>query len=341
MTADASYLGFAKQTAKGTPNTTDGAFKYLLFNEGAYGPNNIFLPLDKEIGGGALLRSMVKVGVTSGGALTIIPRPSTLGDFLYGALGEVATTGAGPDYVHTFTMPADQFAAPYYTVRYAPGFLWGEQYQDCRFNLLTMSWRGADFVRGAVGNLGGLPAKVSTAAWSPATKVDGGPQFLAPLGLIELPTGTPAKVLAGSFVAGMGIPLDEQFIVGSYVPDDFNIVGRTFILNLTVKITDATLYTKIMYDPAGGNAWAASIFREALITLRFDSDQNADTATPYRFTIAANGQAGTPNVAWSAQPIALRAGRNVLMNMTGAFLADPTGAFEPITIALTNTTVSY
>ena len=76
---EGSFLGLAKQSAKGTPNATHADFKYLLVREGAFGVNNISIPLDPEVGGGAFLRSVVKVGANNGGALDVIPRPESLG----------------------------------------------------------------------------------------------------------------------------------------------------------------------------------------------------------------------------------------------------------------------
>jgi hypothetical protein len=342
--AEGSFYGLAKQTAKGTPNTTDASFKYLLFNEGGISPNNMILPLDPEVGGGALIRNVQKVGVTAGGALSFIPRPATLGMFLNGLLNDVSTVdNADGSYTHTFTLGSDHFAAPYYTVRSAPGNLWGEQHQDVRVTSLALSWRGANFVRGQVGLIGGLPAKVSTAAWNALTYVDGGPQFIAPLGDIELPSATDIKVLGGSFVAAAAIPLDEQMIVGSYSPDDLDIVSKSFMIQMAVKISDGDLYTKMMIDPDGGNAWVAEIFKEADFKLEFSSDQEAASGVPYKISIAANGEnqaSGDANVAWSAQPVSVRAGRNLIMNVTGTFLADPL-AGDPISVELTNQTASY
>ena len=340
MTAsERSYVGLAKQTAKGTPNTTDASFVYFLFSEGSVGPQNLVIPLDQEVGGGAMLRSVIKAGVSSMGAFTIIPRPHSLGHFLLGALGEAATpTGGPPDYTHVFSMPADQFSAPYWTIRSAPGNIWGETFQDCRIASLNLSWRAADYLRGAVTFVGGLPTpNVSMASWSCATYVDKGPQFIAPLSDIELPTATNAKVLSGAIMMGMQIPMDEQWITGSYSPDDFDINQRAFSVTLALKVTDATLYNKMSYDPANGAAWVADMFKEADIKLYFASDQLADTGTPFSLNIAANGESGADaNLYWSATPIALRAGRQVTMAVTGIFTASAVVA-EPITVTLVNT----
>jgi hypothetical protein len=287
-----------------------------------------------------MLRSLVKVGVTSGGVFTFIPRPESIGHFLLGALGNVGAAtqiDTSAAYSHAFDLGTDQFAAPYFTIRSSPGGLWGETFQDSRVAALGLNWKAADYVRASVALLGGTPTpNVSTAAWTAASLVDSGPQLLAPLGVVELPTGTSAKVLSGSFAAGMDIPLDEQWITGSYEPDDFDINQRSFTLTLAVKLTDGSLYEKIMYDPAAGGAWAASVFKEANINLQFVSDQEADTGYPYSILVEANGSTGAAaNVAWSATPIRLRAGTQVTMAVTGTFLADP-AAGQPITVTLTN-----
>ena len=85
--ANASLFGIAKQVAKGTPNVTDNDFTYLLFNQGGVSPNNVVVPLDEEVGGGAMLRDMKKMGVYSGGGVEMIPRPKSLGHLLLGAAG--------------------------------------------------------------------------------------------------------------------------------------------------------------------------------------------------------------------------------------------------------------
>ncbi len=344
MTAsEGSFLGFAKQAAAGTPNVTDNDFEYILFTEGGMGPEPMTIPLDPEVGGGALLRDVVKVGVVSRGQFSFVPRPSSLGRMLYGALGTVATTDdpASLTYSHEFKLGANQFAAPYNTVRVAPGNLWGESFQDCRFNSLSLAWRGANFLRAQAGVVGGLPSKVTTTTWDALAKVDGGPQFLSPVSHIEVPTATALKVLSGSFTAGMNIPLDEQWVTGSYSPDAMDITQRAYQLNLVVKITDDALYKKAMYDPAGGAAWAAAMFREANIKVQFNSTVMADLAVPYSLTITANGASGAgANVVWSAQPVNIKAGKQITMALRGTFLADPAGG-EPVKVTLVNKVASY
>jgi hypothetical protein len=345
MTAsEKSFLGLAKQVDKATPNATDGSYTYLLFSRGTAGVQPINVPLDPEVGGGALLRDLVKAGYTSMAALEFIPRPESLGHMLLGALGaETLTPGGAPEtgYEHVFTLPAaaaSQFDAPYYTVRYAPGGMWAEQFDTCRFSALSLAWRAAHFVRGQVALLGGKAQKMASSAWTTTAAPDKTPPFITPTAEVQLHDGAQLadiKTLSGSFTAGMQIPLEEQMLVGKYLPDDFDITSRTFALSLVLKITDATLYSKMTYDPAGGANWTANLMRESRINLSF----KGNTPIPgtgdvdYSLKIEADGAAGG-NVVWSAQPIGLRPGAQVLMAVTGLFLQNNTT--PPVKITLHN-----
>jgi hypothetical protein len=288
-----------------------------------------------------MLRDMKKVGITSGGGLTFIPRADTIGHFLMGALGSsaapVAEGGSVTAKRHIFKFAADQFSLPYYTVRSSPGGLWGEQFKSMRMAALSFNWQAANFVRASAALMGLRPTKVTTTSW--AASADSGPQFITTEEKIEVPTASEIKVLSGALNIVNSMPLDEQWVVGSYDPDDLDVVSRAITLSLAIKITDATLYSKMMYDPAGGNDWVTGMFREGNIKLTFKSDVLADTAIPYELTFKANGGAGAAgNVVWSAEPIAVRAGRTLVMGMTGVFLADD----DPITVELVNlNTVQY
>ena len=344
--ANNSFVGLAKQTAKGTIQATDNLFKYIMFKNGSIAPNSQFLPSDDGIGGGALQSDVAKVGVFSAGAFELIPRPDTLGRFLIGALGKCAapvidppTTGAG--YKHVFTFNTDQYDVPYFTVRSAPGGVWGETFKDMRISALGLNWRAADYIRGAVQMIGGTPTpSVNMGTWSAADAVDRTPALLAPTTTISTLEGVALKVLRGQFVIGNSIPLDEQWITGSYSPDGFDIVQRQATVAMLVKIDSESLYKKIAYDAAAGAAWTADILKEADFSLTFASPQVYDTASPYKMVVKANASALNPNVAWSVEPIALQDGRSLTMAITGTFLASSDG--EPITVELYNdTAVQY
>lgn len=333
-----SILGLAKQSAQGAVGTV---FKYLLYNQGSVAPNNVVLPLDIEIGATSpLISSMVKTGVTGAGAVEFIPRPDTLAYLMNGLLGEdnmtAGVAAAVGTYSHALSFNHDDaWDVPYFTAVHAPGGMWADQILDCRISAVGLSWKAANFLRGQVGFSGGLPSKVSVPT---GITTDTGPQFLTALSSIELPTATAAKVISGSFMAGNAIPLDEQWIVGSYSPDNFDITTRAFSINLVVKITDATLYTMMMYDPAGASAWAAGLMKEGDFKLKFVSDKLiGTTAIPYSVQISADST--SDNVVWAADPIAVRAGKQVIMSMTGVFL-NTLSAAKPVVVTVVNDTAT-
>jgi hypothetical protein len=259
-------------------------------------------------------------------------------------------------YSHEFTLSQfDNFDAPWFTGRFSPGGAWGEQYVDSRFNTLGLEFRAANYLNGALGFIGITPSKVaSTNSWNALDYVDSGPQFLAPLADIQLPSGTTLCVLQGAFAAAMQIPLDEQYCVGSYYPESLDLVARQFSINMVVKVTDETLYNQMQYDPnfsSGASAWVAEIFRNANFKLEFVSDQDAAVVkpsgssadyNPYKLNINGNMLTGDDaNVLWSVAPINLKAQRQVLMNISGMFTASPVSASDPIKFTLVNREVSY
>lgn len=337
--SDRSLLGIARQTGKGAPVTIDGSFDYLLFTRGALGANSLTIPLDMEIGGAPVLRDVVKVGVHSMGSFEFIPRPHTLGHLLHGVTGRAAAPveiDASAAFTHAFTLPADGFDAPYFTFRSAPGKLWGEVLEDCRMTALGLQWRGANFVRGQAAFTGLTPNPSSAApVWNPSPP-DQSPPFITPVSTIEIPDGSNVKCLAGSFLATVAIPMDQQWIVGSYSPDDLDIVQKAYVLNLTLKVANADLYNRMVYDGSGVvAAWTAEVMKEASFHIEFQSAESAGSGNhPFSLTIEGNGAAAPGgNVAWSAQPVGLRAGTQVVLNATGVFLAD---AAQTIQLTLVN-----
>lgn len=331
-------VGLAKQVDKATINSTDNAFKYFMFNQGGMAPNNQYIPADDGIGAGSLTPDVDKGGVFSAGAFQFVPRPTILGDFLTGVLGAAAEPvegfgGAVTAKKHVIGFAADEFSVPYYTFRASPGGLWGETFKACRIASLALNWRAADRVRAQMAVIGGTPTpSVNTATWSP--EPDTKPGFLAPTTSISGFSYANLKVMRGSVVFGNNIPLDEQWITGSYEPDDFDLVTRQIVVSLLIKVVDETLYKKMTYDAAGGSAWTAALLKDASLTIDFKSAQMIEGTQPYQLTIEANGSATSPNIAWTVQPIGLQSGRIVTMLATGTFLKSVDG--DPVTVTLYN-----
>lgn len=341
--AENTKFGVALQTAAGAPNITEGSFDYLLYSEGALGPQNMIIPTDPEVGGGAMISDLKKVGISSAGAINFIPRAKSIGKLLYAALGKQDTPAAVPPgseaYAHTFNFGDDQFDLPYLTVRYAPGNLQGEIFKDCRIAALNFSWQAANFLRAQVAFIGKKPELAASVGWNPSlANLDNSPQFMTTAGSGSAGAANPLKMISGSLSIINSIPLDEQMVVGSYEPDALDVVSRAITLQVVVKVSDAALYKKVMYDPAGGTEWVPAIMKDVLTAFEFKSDQNADAtnAVKYALSFADNMSATDGNVAWTAQPLATRAGKTIVMALSGMFLADT----NPFTAKLTNRVVA-
>ena len=354
MSSEGTYFGLTRQAEKGTPIVTDNLFDYMLLLRSGIGEQNVNLPLDMEIGGGAMLRNVVKTGLTTGGPIRFIPRPHTLGHFLAGYFGHQLAPVQGTltdlgSYSHMFKFGASQFVSPYFTLRSAPGGMYGMQYQDSVLQAFSLEFRAADFVRSTAAWLGGLPTKVSTALWDPSAAVDGGPQFLSVVSGVIIPDGegesaiTNWKVLEGAVVFESAIPLDEQWVVGSYVPDDYPINQRAVSISMRVKVSDdGALYRKMSYDPADGATWVADLLRKSDVSIKLASPApaNGTEGRPNSVEIKANGDASNPNVVFTVAPLDIVPGRQIIMDVTGTFLADPTGLFDPLTVELINGTAT-
>jgi len=447
--AEDSVLGLALQSAVNTENETDAKFKYMLFREGTFGPQNIVLPIDPEVGGGALPRGMVKVATSAGGALDIIPRPSSLGLLLFGATGSCTTTTnynltgvhaaitcdgsevttgitdpatatklyvtpsdaitgdiviAGKDadgetidggetltdlesatlttnvfseitgitvpddgaktvsvgwadgtYTHTFTLDSsDNYSAPYFTARQHLGLdsgtNYGEVFIDVRPAMLNLNWQAPGFIRGMVNFVGrSAEPSVDTEDWDTSDYTDGSPPLLTSPGDSVVIGSTTLDVLSGTIVMANGIPMDEQFKVGSYYPSGVDIVSRSYGIQLAVKLADEDLYDRMMYDKDAGGAWLANVYKNGSMTMNFKSGENAgtnpitgSTYNKYTFSIAGNGQTGADsNIEWMMEPLALRAQRNIVASISGIITADPSGSYDPVTITLINQDSGY
>ena len=91
MNSLTSAFGLAKQTAKGTPESTAGNFTWFLATEQTAGAQPRIRQLPVEMGGGMLPRGLVKTGVSGMAALRGVPRPESIGHILLGLAGDVTS----------------------------------------------------------------------------------------------------------------------------------------------------------------------------------------------------------------------------------------------------------
>ena len=304
-----SCFGFAAQEAKGTVNSTDAEFAYVLFENETFSPNEIVRPIPREAGADySLGAGVVKTGVSTGGAVSTIPRPDAIGWLLLGLMGAAAApTGAGP-YGHVFTFDTSEFDLPYFTIRRDVASLWGEAFADCRVTGLTLSVPAVDMVRAEWRFLGrGVPQVVSTAAWSPATYLDDGEQFLTCLATLTSPNA--GTFLASNIVIAFDnvIALNEEWVVGSYSPNDLTLGGRTCTITCDIR-ADADLFKKMQYVSAGGAApltWDASILSDGAFALKVETTDSPAYSLLFEMDDA------NDNVDWTVAPVGVVAANNL------------------------------
>lgn len=341
-----SNFGLARQTSRGSVVSNDANFEYFYFSRGdGISPRHQTLPLEQEIGSGPLIRDVSKVGLVTGGESELVPRPNSIGHALMGLLGDVQTVDNTTHYTHTFKFASDAFETPYYTFRRRVGALGAEIFPDVKFQSLVFDFRGANYLRATLGLVGiSEPSYATGASWD-LTNMDSTPPFLTCKGSFELPSGQSLKMLRGTLAITNGIPMEEQVIIGSYTPDDAEMVTRAIVIQGLVK-ADRDLYEKMMYNPQQDGTWQPELLYDADMSISFETARNIDgAAVPYKISFHANGQnqaSGNGNVTWSVQPVALVGNRQVTMNIQGVILADTTSyADGPFSAQLVNSKSSY
>lgn len=246
-----ALVGMAKQTVKGT------AASNPTFKHGVSGGSVFSVEVDQsaaDVTSGTRVSPQVdRNAVMASQEFETRAFPKSLGLYLFGALGGIATTGAGP-YTHTIT-PAD-------TLPYLTGFgqFNGETFkvQDYRVGDLGLSWTGNEPVGVSVNGMGTVLAGGATFT---ATVDDtrssyfrgAGGTFLVDAGSA---TAVAAKITGGEVTIANG--LEPVMVSGTITPDEI-YPGRVEIgVSLTIVPDDLTDFKKVVTGTGAGTAAAAA-----------------------------------------------------------------------------------
>ena len=356
-TAIKSYIGLAKQTGQSTLGsvdakvTTDANFQYLLWNNGpGMTPQEVVDQLPQELGSGALPRTADKLAVNAAGQLEFIPRPTAIGDILWGLLGDVSTVTGSPvsgANTHTFKFASNEFDLPWWTFR-MKNPLWAGEFTDCRIMDLTLTMNAAQRLQGTLAILGITPQfedYADTSGWNESSQIDSGPVFLTCRGTAELPDGTSMQARNLTLRVTNVINIDLERIIGSYTPVGLTVISRAAMITFTATVTSAALYKKLQYTQGSGDDWDASLYKEANLDLSVESSSYITGTTPYKLSIHANGRTesdGDANIIWTVQPVMYRPNDKIVMQWTGFITEDSYGATDgPLSIQLVNGETSY
>lgn len=244
-------FALAKQSAKGTPNTTytDRAF----FTGGSIAPTRSVDNLAETDANRDQGQSFVSnYGVE--GAPELYVRDSIIHHILQAGLGSLSTAGSGAPYTHTLT-PAD--ALPYYTLYREIGNTLFEQFDDCKANELTIS---ADAGQPLTASISFLGRKATRLASQPAaiTSLDPAQGAVYNFGEATVTLGGAATALVSSFEMTLTNNTTTQ------QTDDFNFYDivegqRELTLGFTLVFESLAQYNLFHYGGTSGTTQSPTL----------------------------------------------------------------------------------
>lgn len=315
-----AFAGLSKQTAKGA-----GAAA-ATYGLGIRGGSVLMVNLEQE-NDGITFASRVsaydnRLSITPGASIQTRLWPRSAGLLLFGALGGISTTGAGP-YTHTITPGA---TLPYLTA-FAQMDTEYHKIVDCKINSLSLSWTERAPVEVEY-ELMGITWTGYTASYTTTNDENGQPRFIPPGGVFQVDTmsSTPAtaKIVGGRITINNGlVPIPLSAAV---TPDDLMEAEAALEVELRLMPDATTEWRKIITGSGSGTA--------ATGTEIYGSFKE-------KFTIDASNdlEIGSTKVAFLADyPEADPAGGPAEVTLTGR-IKKPAGA--AMTATLVNSVATY
>lgn len=347
--AQAGYIAFGPQEAKGTLSTGQAFYKYRAtdIDFGAVEPGGILPP---EIASIITPTGAYKMGVFAAGGFTFIPRLSDdIGWLLHGMMGNMSsaekTTGSGV-YAHTAKFPTDPTQPKWFNVKkYIPGSsAMGENVLDCVIARVQFTLPQAGPVSARLDMVGRSPTFEEAPSWTISTLDDGDsfPVTGTPNSYIKLPSfNAAAQKATGAVIemTSMTTTPQQEFVIGSYYPDDFVILQRAMTIRWVYKWEDPALCRTILTGAAtGATAWTPQVY-----TSNFEAQCEGSNPTviggtgdeqAYRLKFTAGKVNWSPN-----GPIRLM-GNNILAQEYIGTVLEP-AAGEYATFVLENAKTAY
>jgi hypothetical protein len=315
-----ALVGAAKQSGKGSAET-DPTYQHGI-TDGQVMTVEVAQDLEARTSGTRFAPAVNRTGVMPGIEFTCRGHVSSLGLWLYGALGAVATTGSSPNYSHAITTGAD---LPYLT---AFGSLDSNLYsvEDVKVDSLEVSWSENEPVEFSVTGMGtnvGFPASIT------ATTDDSAAAYLRPAGGtfqvdIDGTTLAAAKVTGGS--VSINNNLSPIMLSGTITPGDVFPGQQAVEVSLDVTPDNLNDWRTILTGSSAGTSVSA-----APVYGSFSIQFTDGTKT---LTLAATKVAFTTEF-----PSADAGGGPVTLSLAGLVVIPASGS--PFTATLTNGVASY
>lgn len=250
----------------------------------------------------------------------------SLGLYLLGASGTVATTGAGP-YVHTF---ATGDSLPYLSVFAKNIDTTIEAIRDCKVDELTLKWEGAKPLQLSVkmnGTVFSYPA-----GFTATTDETGSESFLVPVGGTFQYDPIGATLATARVISGeLTIKNNTDMVMPSASIEAVDVIEgvQEHSLKLTIVPDDLADFRKTVTGAANGTA-ASTTVPTGSVSLLFKENsgtgQLAVTGSKVAFLTA------FPDVDPAGGPVEIELAGEAYM---------PTGGTSPLVYALTNAQVTY
>jgi len=305
-------------------------------------PQQIQDLLPPETGGPIVPNYGFKIGTFFGGDITIIPRTQRDISFLFYALmgnvTSVAVSGHSGAFRHDFTLSADGgLTLPWMACRrFVPGpsgQTLGETAWDCRVTQMRMTFGNSGITAINFGILGRRWEQTLNPNWTYSSEAESGESTpIVGNGHLRL-AGTSYPIVGGEIMMSnmMTTPADE-YIVGSYYPDDFIPLYRMLQVRVFYKYDNPVFYREILNN--GGSTFSP-IPRET-ITTGNDFGFDLTLLAPHQIGSSGHnfGMRITANkMIWAmGDPLMLNANQIVIQEFVGTALLPTNGDYATVSL---------
>lgn len=319
LRGNTAWLLAQKQTAKGTIATVGASAWKMPFSGGSIGPvretdNLSETDANRDRGVTYVQQSGVE------GSPEFYVRDSSIGFWLWAALGADAVTGIGPDYAHAIT-PAQSL--PYISVWRNISDTLYESFRDCKVGSLSISAEAGNPLTATAGIQGLQAARLAT---SPD------PTNLAPIqsgtvynyNQVAVQLGGGATSLVRSFELSIENNVQRQQ-TDDVVPYDVYEGQREVSLSFDLIFDSLDEYNKFHYGGAAGTAISPTVYT---------------TSALFTFGTGANSIAfSLPSIAYEEFPVEPDAGGDPIVASVRAVAQR--GASPVVTATVNNQVATY
>lgn len=320
-----AQVGVAKQASKGSA-ATDPTFGHGV-TSGTVLTVDVSQDLEEHTTGTRVAPGVNRTGVMPGIDFSCRAHAKSLGLYLYGALGSVATSGPTAGlYTHTFTVGDD---LPYLT---AFGKLGSNIYacNDTKIDSLEISFNEAEPLEVAVSGMG-TTANYGVVTFNPGTDDTIASYFNSAQGTFSVDvdggsgTAATAKIASGS--VSISNSLESIMLSGSISPSDIFAGRHEVEVSFDIVPDDLALWKTIATgSSAGSSASAAPVYGN--FSIQFTDGTNTLTLASTRVAFTCDFPDADP------------AGGPVTITLEG-LAVQPAAGGTPITATLVNAQASY